>query len=625
MIVRELITKLGFSADDAAVNKHERALKNLKVAAVAASAAVAAIGAAAVSAAIGTANAAREIDQMARLSNAGTTEFQRMAAAAGTVGIESDKLSDILKDMNDRVGDFVQTGGGPMLDFFEQIGPKIGVTIEDFKDLSGPDALQLYVSSLEKANLSQADMVFFMEAIASDSTALLPILQNNGEALDQIADRAERFGAVLSEDAIKAGTDFTKSVGGISQILTGLKYTVGTALLPVMTEFIDKFLEWYDVNGELIRQNLVKFIDGFSYAVGLLWSGLSLIGGVVDAIAQSMGGWEVVMRLVASAMSIVAGRAIIAGIASLASGITAAGGAAAFMRTMLMRIPGILALMAFAAVLEDIWAWVNGSESAIGKLLGSWDDFSTSWSATINTITKTLSGMWDSIKLIFGGIVDFIVGVFTGDFEKAFGGLKDIFGGFFEFWSGQWALIGSALSGVWDTIIAPILDKLGFLDPITEAWENFKKSFSGILDGIGGAATSALSYIQPLLDALRWIWDNGAAAVASVSGFFGGGGAPQQPQVGPNSSTGNSSSPRLLPGVMELASLPSFNDYQSSLAGDAGATNNTTTVNTELSVGLPAGAPATQKAFVEQEILPVIRQTIENAVMSTATNYQGAG
>lgn len=614
MIVRELITKLGFTADDAAMKRHERNFDNLKKSAVAAAGAVAAVGAASLAAAFGTANAAREIDQMARLSNAGTTEFQRMAAAAGTVGIEGDKLSDILKDMNDRVGDFVQTGGGPMVDFFEQIGPKIGVTIEDFKELSGPAALQLYVSSLEKANLSQADMVFFMEAIASDSTALLPILQDNAKAIDEIADRAERYGAILSEDAIDSGKKFTKSLGGIGQILTGLKYTIGTALLPVMNDLIDRFLEWYDANGELVRQNLVSFIESFSYWVGVLFTVLSTIAGVVDEIAKSMGGWETVIRLITSA-------AVISGFIGLASGIKSAGGAAVLLRKALMRIPGILAIMAFAAVLEDIWAWVNGSESAIGKLLGSWEDFSASWSVTIKTITKTLRGMWDSVKLIFDGIVTFITGVFTGDFEGAFQGLKDIFTGFSGFWSGQWDIIKATLQTVWDTVIKPILDKLGFLDPIMVAWKNFKKTFSGILDGIGGAATSALSYIQPLLDALRWIWDNGAAAVASVSGLFSGGSDEDNAAV----ASGNLLNSSLR--AQELMTPSETNPFLSPavLASDAAERANTTTVNTEFSVGLPAGAPATQKAFVEESIVPVIRQTIEDAVTSASVNYQGAG
>jgi hypothetical protein len=63
---------------------------------------------------------AGEIGKLAQVSNASVNEFQRIAFAAQTVGIEQDKMADILKDVNDRVGDFIQTGGGPMADFFEK-------------------------------------------------------------------------------------------------------------------------------------------------------------------------------------------------------------------------------------------------------------------------------------------------------------------------------------------------------------------------------------------------------------------------------------------------------------------------------------------------------------------------
>ena len=76
---------------------------------------------------------------------------------------------------------------GPMVDFFEKIGPMVGVTADNFKDLSGDQALKLYVDSLNSANLSQADMVFYMEAIASDATKLLPLYADQSAELERLS------------------------------------------------------------------------------------------------------------------------------------------------------------------------------------------------------------------------------------------------------------------------------------------------------------------------------------------------------------------------------------------------------------------------------------------------------
>jgi len=64
--------------------------------------------------------AAREVVGLARVANSSVATFQKMAFGAKSVGVESGQLADILKDMSDRVGDFITTGGGPMADFLSK-------------------------------------------------------------------------------------------------------------------------------------------------------------------------------------------------------------------------------------------------------------------------------------------------------------------------------------------------------------------------------------------------------------------------------------------------------------------------------------------------------------------------
>jgi hypothetical protein len=169
----------------------------------------AAFGGAAITAAItslgrNAMRTASEIKDLAQISGASTTEFQKQAQAARTVNIEQEKLADIFKDTNDKIGDFLQTGGGPLKDFFENIAPKVGATAEEFIGLSGPQALQRYFTYLEKANLSQQDMTFYMEAIASDATRLIPLLQAGGDGFKRLGEEAAEAGRVMDEATIEA-------------------------------------------------------------------------------------------------------------------------------------------------------------------------------------------------------------------------------------------------------------------------------------------------------------------------------------------------------------------------------------------------------------------------------------
>jgi hypothetical protein len=209
---------------------------------IAATAAATALATAVVAMTRSTVAAANEIDQLSQVANANPEVFQRWSAASATVGIEQEKLADILKDVNDRVGDFLQTGGGPMADFFENIAPRVGVTADQFARLSGPEALQLYVDSLERAGVSQQEMTFYLEAMASDTTRLIPLLQNGGAEMTRLGAQAQALGAVLDADAIAAMRRSELALVSIGQVFTGVRNRIAVAIAPSLEAVANAFV-----------------------------------------------------------------------------------------------------------------------------------------------------------------------------------------------------------------------------------------------------------------------------------------------------------------------------------------------------------------------------------------------
>jgi lambda family phage tail tape measure protein len=188
---------------------------------------------------VSSVKAGAEITRFAQLSGTSSTEFQKYAAGAKTVGIEQDKLADIFKDVNDKVGDFLLNGGGELQDFFKTIAPKIGVTAEQFRNLSGPQSLQLFTSSLQKAGLSQAEMTQQMESLADDATLLLPLLRDNGAAFKVLGESAQEAGAIMDEKTIKATQGLAAASWLAEQSLAGIKNQVAASLMPTLSDYAD--------------------------------------------------------------------------------------------------------------------------------------------------------------------------------------------------------------------------------------------------------------------------------------------------------------------------------------------------------------------------------------------------
>ena len=237
-----------------------------------------------------------EVQKLSSLTGATNDEFQRLSLGASTVGISAEKLADIFKDVQDKVGDFMQTGGGAMADFFENIAPKVGVTAEQFRKLSGPDALQLYVSSLEKANLSQSDMVFYMEAIASDASALLPLLRDNGKAFGELGDYAKSVGAIMDEGLIRASKELDVEMKKVDIAVQGVKNAIASQLIPQVLESTKAFREWITDGSrvELISKAITVGFDLVSRACAVIAASIRTVTLQLIALYEAgVAAWKV--------------------------------------------------------------------------------------------------------------------------------------------------------------------------------------------------------------------------------------------------------------------------------------------------------------------------------------------
>lgn len=249
---------------------------------VAASTAVIATGAAALASSAVSYGA--ELEKLSRLSNSTPEQFQKMARAAGTVGVSQEKLADVLKDTSDKLGDFAATGGGPLKDFFEKVAPQVGVTADMFRDLSAPDALQLYVDTLERAGTPQQEMVFHLENMANDLTVLLPLLKNGGAEIARLGEQADEAGAILSNEAVQGASDLKAEMGLLSDAMS-------TTLHSAFLENKEEIKAIVD----LINSTLIPALSSLVSLLGSVAQGYEAWGEAFHAMRQKMGmGFEAI-------------------------------------------------------------------------------------------------------------------------------------------------------------------------------------------------------------------------------------------------------------------------------------------------------------------------------------------
>ena len=156
-----------------------------------------------------------EIKRASIVSGESIEDIQALGYAVGSVGMEISDAGDMIKDLNERIGELKEDGAGELLPFLEQVATKLGlVSIKQlettdsiklaaqqvFGDKAGLEALRFYVQSLEKAGLNQEAYTRYLEGAVSESTAWLDLLKDGGAELDRLMETAKQSGSLFTEE-----------------------------------------------------------------------------------------------------------------------------------------------------------------------------------------------------------------------------------------------------------------------------------------------------------------------------------------------------------------------------------------------------------------------------------------
>ena len=176
------------------------------------------------------------------------------------------------------------------------------------------------------------------------------------------------------------------------------------------------------------------------------------------------------------------GMGAVAAISPVASAISNIAGALSGLMKILPALasPVGLVVAAIVAAIAAIAIWGDEIQAALQKL----DDwlqgvFARDWTELfgpvlgeqLNGFFASVKNIWDSIKQVFDGVIDFIRGVFTGDWQRAWEGVKEIFRGTFNAFASLAkvplnsviALLNGAINGINKMIDA--LNSLSFTIP----------------------------------------------------------------------------------------------------------------------------------------------------------------
>ena len=318
---------------------------------------------------------------------------------------------------------------------FGDMGTSMGLTQEEASSMSTSLAgLAGDLASFKNIDIDQAmtalNGVFTGETeslktlgVVMTETNLKQFADDAGLVYEQMsqAEKVQLRYAYVMEMTKNAQGDYARTSEGTANSMRTLQASfenliseLGQNLLPIITPIIQSITKILKKFGEMDpwAQKLVIGIGIVVAAIGPLLTG---IGGIITTVTTLIP----IISMVGAAFLPVLG--IIAGV--------------------------------IAAIILLIANW-----DAIKAAMQSFDEFLTNVFATdfteifgpflgnvLNGFVKSLKDVWNNIKKIFNGIINFITGVFSGDWKKAWSGIKDTFVGIWKLLS---SLIKTPINGI---------------------------------------------------------------------------------------------------------------------------------------------------------------------------------
>ena len=307
------------------------------------------------------------------------------------------------------------------------------------------------------AGLTQEEQVQMAANLAGQEamSGLLAIVNASNEDFARLSESINNSAGAVDKMAATMQDNLSGRVEELKSKIEEIAISFGESLIPIVEKAVEKlgqFADWLSQLDEGQRQTIIT--------VGLVVAAIGPLLMIIGQVTQGIGGIISIFPTIKGGFSFLTGTALPAatkGLSTVASTIQGAvtGAFSTLTGTVLPAVSKAFSGMATFIVSNPIVAIVAAVAAAIiaigvkgdelQALLQKFNDwlqgvFAKDWSEVfgpvlggiLNGFLDTVKGIWDGLKQVFDGIIDFIRGVFTGNWERAWNGIKEIFSGVFD-------------------------------------------------------------------------------------------------------------------------------------------------------------------------------------------------
>lgn len=243
--------------------------------------------------ALDLAKADAQLNTLSRRAVTSAENFQIVAGAASAFGVEQDKLSDILADTSEKLGEYTSTKGGGAKDFFEMLANNTKMSAKEIDNFAKKlstmdtvDALGQITTKLDDMGATAAEKRFVLESLASDLGDLAPLFANNSALIKEYGDQLREAGVVRTQESIDKSLLLNAQTQALGTQFQGFKNQLANQMTPVLSNLIQYFVDGAVKSGSF--GTVLSAVGTVAKVVGIAIVG---VASAVSVVIQSISGF----------------------------------------------------------------------------------------------------------------------------------------------------------------------------------------------------------------------------------------------------------------------------------------------------------------------------------------------
>lgn len=339
---------------------------------------------------------ADEINTLAKQTGLSTEQIQKFSYASDIIDVDLETLTGSLAKLTKNMQS-AKNGSKNTQDAFDALG--VSILDQNGNLRSNQEVFSEAINALAGIEEETQRDAYAMQIFGKSAQDLNPLILGGADALKELGDEAEEAGLILSQDALDGANEFNDSIDKMKATATASFGKVAGQLAEVLIPVMEQLTT--------IISELLIFISGISPETLKIITTILLVVAAISPIAGMISSIITVVKGLGTALAFLSANPILLIIAAV-----------------------VAAVAAIALFGDQIQAILSKADDFLQNI------FAKDWTETfgvlgrpLNALFTHLKELWDSIKGLFDGIIDFIRGVFTGDWERALNGLVGILKG----------------------------------------------------------------------------------------------------------------------------------------------------------------------------------------------------